>query len=224
MSAATQREPIWRWLKQTALSGGPGQTIFAINNACNAGCDFCNFALDSLPRDQWEFVSKDGATDAIDILHKLFIRYLIVTGGEPMLHRELLEIVEHANRRGMTVLLVTNGSRLNRERCRELKEAGVSSVIISIDAPTAEAHEKNRGLPKVCERIREANVQFSELGMQTTASVTVSRLVGDYGRLVEFLKVLGFRCVTFSYPLTALPSSFLGYKASPAGRVQRSRS
>ncbi|MBM2836162.1 MAG: Radical domain protein, partial [candidate division NC10 bacterium] len=37
-------------VKQALLEGGPGFCQFAINNACNAGCDFCNFNLDKLPR------------------------------------------------------------------------------------------------------------------------------------------------------------------------------
>jgi MoaA/NifB/PqqE/SkfB family radical SAM enzyme len=208
-------ESWWQWLKLTLQSGGPGQCIFAINNACNAGCAFCNFALDVLPRGDWHFVPPDDACRAIDVLSSLFIRYLIVSGGEPTLHPGLDAIIGHARRRHMAVMLVTNGSRLTPRRCRELASAGVSSLVISIDAATTSAHEANRRLAHVCERIRAANAELAALGVQSTASVTVSRLVSDYRALVEFLGELGFGAVTFSYPLTDLPSSFLGYRASP---------
>jgi MoaA/NifB/PqqE/SkfB family radical SAM enzyme len=207
-------ESRWQWLKKTLQSGGPGQCIFAINNACNASCAFCNFALDVLPRDDWKHVELEDARRAIDVLSGLFIRYLIVSGGEPTLHPDLDEIIRHAQRRHMTVLLVTNGSRLTPERCRSLRDAGVSSMIISIDAATAAAHDANRKLPGVSERIRRANQTLDDLGVQTTASVTISRLVDDYASLADFLRWLGFRSVTFSYPLTNLPSSFLGHRHS----------
>jgi MoaA/NifB/PqqE/SkfB family radical SAM enzyme len=209
------RESWLQWLKLTLLNGGPGQCIFAINNACNAGCEFCNFALDVLPRADWRYVRLDDARRAIDVLSNLFIRYLIVSGGEPTLHPDLDAIIDHARRRHMAVLLVTNGSRLTPQRCRELVTAGVSSLVISVDAATASAHEKNRGLARVCQRIREANAELKSLGIQATASVTMSRLVSDYEALAEFLRELGFGTVTFSYPLTHLASSFLGYRASP---------
>jgi len=209
------QESWWQWAKRTLQSGGPGQCIFAINNACNAGCAFCNFALDVLPRAEWRYVPVDDACRAIDVLSDLFIRYLIVSGGEPTLHPGLDAIIEHARRRHMGVLLVTNGSRLTRERCRTLVAAGVSSVVISVDAATPAAHEANRRLPGVCERIRVANAELALLGVQSTASVTVSRLIDDYEALGAFLRWLGFTTVTFSYPLTELPSSFLGYRDSP---------
>lgn len=207
-------ESRWQWIKRTLKSGGPGQCIFAITNACNASCGFCNFALDVQPREHWHHVPLEGAKRAIDVLAKLFIRYLIVSGGEPTLHPDLEEIVRHAAKRRMTVLLVTNGSRLTPERCQALKDAGVTSMIISIDAATASVHEQNRKLPGVAEKIRRANQTLEELGIQATASVTVSRLVDDYDALAAFIRTLGFRSVTFSYPLTDLPSSFLGHRDS----------
>ncbi|HEY6669947.1 MAG TPA: radical SAM protein, partial [Methyloceanibacter sp.] len=193
--------------------GGPGFCQFALNNACNARCGFCGFALDKLPRKDWHYVERDGALEAIDILYRQAVRYLVLTGGEPMLHPDLLEIVQRASDLGMKVLLVTNAGLLKPHRIRELAAAGLSSFIISIDAADAETHERNRGLPGVCERIREANVVIDELGLHSTASVTMSRLV-DYEALPDFLKSLGFKAVTFSYPLTKLDSNFLSFSDS----------
>jgi MoaA/NifB/PqqE/SkfB family radical SAM enzyme len=209
-----RRDSFASWLRQTLRTGGPGQCIWAINNGCNAGCGFCNFALDRLPRSDWAAVPLDRARRAIDVLHRLFVRYLIVTGGEPLLHPNVDDIIAHARQRGLTVLLVTNGSRLTEPRVRELAALGVSTFVISIDAETAEAHERNRRLPGVCEKIRAANRVLRELGVQSTASVTISRLVQDETALVEFVRSLGFTDLTFSYPLTGLSSSFLGYGRS----------
>lgn len=200
-------------IRMVLEDGGPGFCQFAINNACNARCGFCNFALDKLPRDAWKYVTREGALDAIDILYRQGVRYLVITGGEPMLHPHLLEIVERATELEMKVLLVTNGSLLRKRRIRALAEAGLSSLIISIDAASIEAHEKNRGLPGVCEKIRKASPVIKELGLHATASVTMSRLV-DYESLPAFLTSLGFDSVTFSYPLSELGSNFLGYSDS----------
>jgi MoaA/NifB/PqqE/SkfB family radical SAM enzyme len=213
--SAPAPESRWHWLRQVLAKGGPGQVIFALTNACNANCGFCNFALERLPRAEWQFAPFAETVRAIDVLHGLFIRYLIVTGGEPLLHPRLDDIVAYAHRRGLTVILVTNGSRLTEARCRELTAAGVSSVVISVDAADAKRHEANRQLPGVCEKIHRATRALRDLGVQATASVTVSRLVEDEGALLAFLRELGFDTVTFSYPLTALPSSFRGYAASP---------
>lgn len=57
-------------LRLVLSSGGPGRCEFALNNACNANCDFCNFARDRLPKERWEYVARQGAFDAIDILYR----------------------------------------------------------------------------------------------------------------------------------------------------------
>src|SRR4029077_14619365 len=129
-----------------------------------AGCDFCNFNFEKLPKDKWEFVPLHQALEAVDILYRQGIRYLIITGGEPMMHPDYLEIVRHASEKRMAVVLVTNGSMLNETRIRTLKDHGLTSMIISIDAASAEIHEQNRRLPGVCDRIREANRLLKQSG------------------------------------------------------------
>jgi len=201
-------------VKQTLFEGGPGFCQFAINNACNAACEFCSFSLDALPRENWIFAPLPKAKDAIDVLVRHDVRYLVITGGEPMLHPDCVDIVRHAKVQGMVVILVTNGSRLDATNIHALKESGLSSIIISIDAASVKVHEENRRLPKVCEKIKKANELLRHVKIQSTASVTMSRLIDDYSQLPGFLRGLGFESVTFSYPLTTLGSSFLGHANS----------
>ena len=200
-------------LRLTLEQGGPGFCQFALNNACNANCGFCGFARDSLPKDRWEFVEGKAALDAVEILYRQGIRYLVLTGGEPTLHPDLLAIVRRAAELEMKVVIVTNGGLLRPHKIQQLAEAGLSSFIISIDAASAEVHDRNRGIPDLCKKIRKANSVISGIGLCTTASVTMSRLV-DYDALPDFLASLGFEAVTFSYPLTQLGSSFLSYSSS----------
>ncbi len=69
-------------------------------------------------------------------------------------------------------------------------------------------------MPDVCRKIQRANEIFREVGIQTTASVTASKLIEDYTKLPDFLTQLGFRSCTFSYPLTSLASSYLSFSDS----------
>jgi MoaA/NifB/PqqE/SkfB family radical SAM enzyme len=200
-------------LKLVFQQGGPGFCQFALNNACNANCGFCNFARDKFPKSQWKYADRQGGLDAIDTLYKNGVRYLVFTGGEPTLHPNLLEFIQHASDLGMKVMLVSNAGLFKPDKLRALHAAGMSSFIISVDAADVEAHENNRGLPGVCEKIKEANKVLNELGVLATASVTMSRLL-DYDALPAFLESLGFSAVTFSYPVTELGSNFLGFSTS----------
>src|SRR5262245_47834266 len=113
------RARAWDTLRLVLSSGGPGRCEFALTNACNANCGFCNFARDSLPKDRWEYVERKGALEAIDILFHQDIRYLILTGGEPTLHPDLTELIGYATAKGMKVMMVSNGALLKPHKLRE---------------------------------------------------------------------------------------------------------
>jgi MoaA/NifB/PqqE/SkfB family radical SAM enzyme len=194
--------------------GGPGYLQFAITNICNAKCDFCGFAVDRFDPKQRRTVTLEEARDVIDICVKNYIGYLLFVGGEPLVHKDLRAMTRYAAERGIHPMVCTNGSLWTEQNMRDLASDGLSSVIMSIDAHDVAKHEKNRGLPEVCRKIKRANEVFRELGVQTTASVTASKLIDDYEKLPAFLTELGFRSCTFSYPLSSLASSYLSFSDS----------
>lgn len=200
--------------REVLQHGGPGYLQFAITNVCNAKCDFCGFAVDRFDPRQRRSVTLQQARDVIDISLRNHIGYLLFVGGEPLVHRDLRAMVRYAAERGIHPMICTNGSLWTDDNIRQLAGDGLSSVIMSIDSEDVRRHERNRGLPDVCRKIKRANDLFAALGLQTTASVTASKLIEDYDRLPAFLQSLGFRSCTFSYPLTTLGSSYLSFSDS----------
>jgi MoaA/NifB/PqqE/SkfB family radical SAM enzyme len=208
------KKSVFKLLGEVLDHGGPGYLQFAITNICNAKCDFCGFAVDRFDPKQRRSVTLKEAKDVIDICVKNHIGYLLFVGGEPLVHKELRAMVRYSAERGVHPMICTNGSLWSEQIMRDLASDGLSSVIMSIDAHDVAKHEKNRGLPEVCRKIKKANEVFAELGIQTTASVTASKLIDDYEKLPAFLTELGFKSCTFSYPLTSLASSYLSFSDS----------
>src|SRR5213595_3709503 len=208
------KKSIFKLVGEVLDHGGPGYLQFAITNICNADCDFCGFARSKFDPKARRSVTLKEAQDVIDIAVKNHIGYLLFVGGEPMVHKELRAMVRYAAESGIHPMICTNGSLWTERNMRELANAGLSSVIMSIDSHDVDKHEKNRGLPEVCRKIKHANEVFAELGIQTTASVTASKLIDDYDKLPGFLSELGFKSCTFSYPLTSLASSYLSFSDS----------
>jgi MoaA/NifB/PqqE/SkfB family radical SAM enzyme len=200
--------------KDVLNHGGPGYLQFAITNICNADCGFCGFARSQFDPKARRSVTLQEAKDVIDIAKRNHIGYLLFVGGEPMVHRDLRAMTRYAAERGIRPMLCTNGALWTEDNMRALADAGLSSVIMSIDAHDIAKHEANRGLPDVCRKIKRANEFFHGAGIQTTASITASRLIEDYEKLPAFLESLGFTSCTFSYPLTALASSYLSFSES----------
>jgi len=208
------RKGLARLIGEVLRHGGPGYLQFAITNICNAKCDFCGFAVDRFDPKQRRSVTLQEARDVIDIAVRNHIGYLLFVGGEPLVHKELRGMVRYAAQSGIHPMICTNGSLWTEQNMKDLAHDGLSSVIMSIDSHDVARHEKNRGLPDVCRKIKRANEVFARLGIQTTASVTASKLIDDYDKLPVFLSELGFKSCTFSYPLTNLASSYLSFSDS----------
>jgi MoaA/NifB/PqqE/SkfB family radical SAM enzyme len=191
--------------------GGPALCNIAVTNACNATCDFCNFAYDKERTGPLRWIDVRRFDEALAILHGRDIRYVSFFGGETLLHPRLPEMIAMAVARGMVPALITNGWLLSA-KLDKLAAAGLKTVYISIDSADIATHEANRGLKGLGGRIRAATARMPELGMMPLAQVTMSKLISDYHTLVPALRDLGFTSVTFSYPQrAALGSSSLAW-------------
>jgi MoaA/NifB/PqqE/SkfB family radical SAM enzyme len=185
----------------------------AVTNACNATCDFCNFARGRVRSADLRWIDASQFHRALDILHQRGVRYISFFGGETLLHPRLADMIAMVIARDMGPAVITNGWLLPK-RLDELAAAGLKTVYVSIDAAAMEEHEANRGLKGVGERIRSATERMPGLGMTAIAQVTLNKLISDYRALVPLLRDLGLCAVAFSYPQRApLGSSSLAWSA-----------
>ena len=142
------------------------------------------------------------------------IRYVCLTGGEPLLYPDLPFCLARTRALGLTTLLVTNGALLTAGLIEALGRAGLDTLIVSIDAASEQAHDRHRGIPGLASHIRDILPRVHEAAIRAVASVTISRLIDDMDEVVRFVRGLGFEHLTFSYPLTRLHSTYLGFAAS----------
>ncbi|HET8646141.1 MAG TPA: radical SAM protein, partial [Vicinamibacteria bacterium] len=95
---------------------------------CNLACAYCN---------EYDAVSNPVPLDVmlsrVDRLADLGTAMITVSGGEPLLHPQLEQIVARMRRRRMLASIITNGYLLSRERIQSLNEAGLDYLQISID-------------------------------------------------------------------------------------------
>ena len=193
--------------------GGPALCNVAVTNSCNATCDFCNFANGKVERKNLRWIDADQFDAALQILHDRGVRYVSFFGGEPLLHPRSCDMIAMSVAKGMGPALITNGWLLS-SKLDQLAAAGLKTVYVSIDAASMSAHETNRGLKGLGERIRKATSRMTKLGMTALAQVTMSKLIVDYRALVPLLQQLGFEGVAFSYPQRSrLGSSSLAWSA-----------
>jgi MoaA/NifB/PqqE/SkfB family radical SAM enzyme len=98
---------------------------------CNLACKYCN---------EFDDFSKPVPTETmfqrVDKLAQLGTSVITISGGEPLLHPELDDIIRRIRKRGMVAGLITNGYLLTAERIQKLNRAGLEWLQISIDNVT----------------------------------------------------------------------------------------
>jgi MoaA/NifB/PqqE/SkfB family radical SAM enzyme len=95
---------------------------------CNLDCGYCN-EYDNFSKP----VLLEEMKKRLDILADMGTSIITISGGEPLMHPELEEIIRHIRKRGMIAGMITNGFLLSKERIGTLNEAGLEHLQISID-------------------------------------------------------------------------------------------
>ncbi|NUR63320.1 MAG: cytosylglucuronate decarboxylase [Catenulispora sp.] len=151
---------------------GNGKYLFVrVLEACNADCFMCGFALS---RDRYRLPPDEFST-LLSQAKGLGVGYVRFTGGEPLMHKEILSLIRVGSEMPTQVSLITNGFSLPL-MARDLAQAGLNQVIVSIDAAYAAQHDEYRNTPglfaKAFSGIEEA--------LRHSISVRVNTVVGPH--------------------------------------------
>jgi len=120
------------------------------------------------------------------------------TGGEPLLRRDAPELMAHAHERGIRNLhLNTNAILLDDRRRNAVLEAGVRSFNISVDGPTAEIHEKIRGVPgsfaKTVANLQKVLADRDRLDLRVRMNFTIMRSnVDELPAIMQLARICAF--------------------------------
>jgi MoaA/NifB/PqqE/SkfB family radical SAM enzyme len=132
---------------------------------CNIDCGYCN---------EYDRLSPPVPTEVmkrrIDQLAALGSSVVAFSGGEPMLHPDLNELIRHIRRRGMLAGLITNGYFLVPKRILELNDAGLDFLQISID--NVEPDEVSKKSLRLLDR------KLQDLKRFATFDININSVVG----------------------------------------------
>ncbi len=118
-----------------------------LTRRCNLACAHCY--LDAVQRGQArDDVDSDAAREVIAQIAPLAPgAMLVLTGGEPLMRRDLPELIRAAAASGLAPVVGTNGTLLDPRRAAALRAAGALGVGVSLDSATAGFHDRLRGQP-----------------------------------------------------------------------------
>lgn len=107
--------------------------FFELTDACNLSCLHCGSS--ACPQNQ-TYLSREAIKDVMDkVARKYSPRSIMIclTGGEPLLHPDFFEIAAYARKLGFSCGITTNGTLIDKEVAKRIKESGIQSVTFSLD-------------------------------------------------------------------------------------------
>jgi radical SAM protein with 4Fe4S-binding SPASM domain len=142
-------------------------------------------------------LTTEEAKAMIDDLAAFGAPVLLFSGGEPLLRKDLFELIEYAVGRGMRAVISTNGTLINKATAKRLKTLGLSYVGISLDG-IGEANDKFRGKKGAFDAAMTGIDNCMEVGLKVGLRFTISRQNADQvGPLFDLIEEKGIPRVCF---------------------------
>jgi AdoMet-dependent heme synthase len=167
--------------------GVPLSVHFDLTWRCNERCIHCYLDHD----DHGELTTAE-VKDILEQLASAGTFFLILSGGEPLLRKDLFEIIEYARRLMFSVKLKTNGILVREAEAARLRELALEAVQISIYSHRAAVHDAITKVPGSLERSLAAVRFLRDQGLKVIiAGVLMRRNLGDHKEVQKLAAELG---------------------------------
>lgn len=176
------------------VKGRPVLAVFEVCLRCNSSCGYCNLPLNV---GRYE-MTREEIRSVFSRLYRDGLRFVFVQGGEPLLRRDLPDILEDLAEQGYHLTLITNGTRLIRELVARLAALPLN-VSVSLDTLDRSRYRQIRGadqLPQVLAGI-DLLSDFPRRKYLTCIVSDVNR--DDVLNVVQFARTRGFIPVIGAY-------------------------
>jgi len=185
---------------------GPILGTLVTNYSCNFDCTMCDLKLrDRELRDKGlRELDTNAMKRVLEAFAGLGVSGVGFTGGEPLLRKDIFELLAYTKTLGMISHLNTNGSLVNDENAGKIIATGVDSINISLDGARAETHDAIRGVPGAFERVMAAAGRINAARSKQSKPVRLKTVAvlqeGNIDEVPEMIRLagdLGVDCVEF---------------------------
>ncbi|WP_202711558.1 radical SAM/SPASM domain-containing protein [Sporosalibacterium faouarense] len=121
----------------------PNAISWSITDNCNLKCKHCYSS--KIDEDKYD-MSYEKVMEVIRLLDNYGIFRITLTGGEPLMRKDIFDIIRELKKRAFCVEINTNGTLINKDISKKLKELDIDGVRISLDGSNKYSHDKFRGI------------------------------------------------------------------------------
>jgi len=150
--------------------------IFDVTNRCNLRCKHCYNDSGTKRDDELTF---EEIKKMVDTFADIGVLNMVLSGGEPLLHPHIFDIIEYIRSKPMSCIIFTNGTLITKEVAKRFKELSILSVAISIDGATPETNDSFRGIPKSFEKTAKAIEILKEAEIPVRVNVCLHKGILD---------------------------------------------
>lgn len=171
----------------------PVLSEIAVTYRCNLACRFCYAGCGCRKDEEHPDLPASALREVLGVIkNEAEVPSVSFTGGEPLLRPEIPELVRHAKGLEMWTNLITNGTLASAETVKKLKDAGLDSAQVSVEAGTAELHDAIAAHPGAFARTRRGIESFMKAGIRVHTNTTISALNKDrLEGILDLVKSLG---------------------------------
>ena len=190
-AAAAERQYHDQNMIHADFDQAPFTIAWEVTRACAFACKHCR--ADAQHKSHPDELNTSESLKLIDSLADFGNPILIFTGGDPMMRRDLFDLIAYATSKGLRCSLTPTATALPTiERLIKAKEAGIKRIALSLDAPRASVHDEFRQVAGSWTRTMQILKNAQSIGLSVQVNTTVSRFNVDLlPEMVPFIQEVG---------------------------------
>ena len=193
--------------------------VWNCTRRCNLKCVHCYSQSDDCTY-EGEMSTEEGKR-LIDSLADFGVPVVLFSGGEPLLRKDLFELVRHASSRGLQAVISTNGTLITPEKAERLKGENLSYVGVSLDGTEA-VNDKFRGVEGAFAKAMDGIEACQSAGLKVGLRFTINRRnIGEIPAIFRILTERDIPRVCFYHLVYAGRGSKLIEEALDHGQTRR---
>ena len=203
---------------RSLLAGRPVLATFQVNLRCNSACGYCDLPLNV---GRYE-MSREEIRGVFSGLYHDGVRFVLVQGGEPLLRRDVPEILEDLSAIGFHLTLITNGTKVTPQLVERLSRLQLA-ISVSLDTLDRVKYQQIRGADQLAQVLEGIALlkDFPHPKFLTCIVSDVNR--AEVSTIVRFARGQGFLPVVGAYHWNVgtygRPDELLMYDRSSAAAV-----
>ena len=156
------------------FSQSPFTLAWEVTRACALSCLHCRAVAQ--PKPDPRELNTEEAMRVVDQIREVGDPILVVTGGDPLMRRDVFDLLSYAVSKGLRTSLTPSATALaNPKNLSRVRDTGVLRLAVSLDGPSAEGHDAFRGFRGTFDRTMGILRDAREVGLALQINTTVSR-------------------------------------------------